>query len=127
MLARGAPKLGRHLDGHVTDTAGRPDALADYFEQVQWQVRFAELTPTSNEVLGPTLNVDVSAFTLAELRRALHKMKNRKAAGPDDVPPEFWKTIGKSNDACNALLEICQTCWREKDLPASWKKANVTL
>ena len=33
-------------------------------------------------------------------------MKVGKAEGPDDVPPEFWKTIGKSKDACNALLEM---------------------
>ena len=95
----------KNLDGHLTDTAARPDALADYFEKVQWQVRFPDSIPTSEDLLGPVLNVDTTNFTMLELQAAIRKMKNRKAAGPDDIPPEFWKAVAKDDDACDALLQ----------------------
>eukprot|EP00959_Pyramimonas_sp_CCMP1952_P036411 762270-Pyramimonas_sp.AAC.1 len=117
----------RDMNNNLTDTAGRPDALADYFEKIQWEVKFADISPTSTSTLGSELPVDVSAFTLGELQQALRKMRNGKAAGPDDVPPEFWKVVSEDAHACGALLEICQTCWATKDIPDKWRRAKVIL
>ena len=73
------------------------DTMADYFEQVQWQRRFDDMRPASEAPLGPTLPINTSSFTLAELRRALSRLKAGKAAGPDDVPPDFWKAVAKDD------------------------------
>ena len=36
---------------------------------------------------------DVAKIGKAELRRALKRMKNGKAAGPDNIPVELWKCL----------------------------------
>eukprot|EP00959_Pyramimonas_sp_CCMP1952_P289243 6049372-Pyramimonas_sp.AAC.1 len=54
-------------------------------------------------------------------------MKSRKAAGPDDIPPEFWKAVGQNDYACEALLQMCVKCWEQKNLPKAWRTANVSL
>lgn len=33
-------------------------------------------------------------ITKEEIKDALRKMKARKAIGPDNIPPEFWKCLG---------------------------------
>ena len=57
----------------------------------------------------------------------MKNMKNGKAAGPEDVPPEFWKIVAENGEACGALLQVCQACWETKAIPAKWRKANVIL
>lgn len=117
----------KDLQGNLTDTAARPDTLADYFEHVQWKVHFAEVCPTSTEPLGAELPIDTSTFSFRELQSAIRKMKHGKSAGPDGIPPEFWKTLGQDVDACMVLLDLCQKCWENKDIPEAWRRANVQL
>ena len=59
----------------------RGDTLADYFENVQWQVQFANLAPSGTENLGETLPVDVETFSMQELRAALRSLAVSKAPG----------------------------------------------
>ena len=105
----------------------RGDTLADYFEQVQWKVSFADVRPTGTDMLGPTLPVQTSQFTLEEHREALKALAVDKAAGCDDIPPEFWKVLLGSAGPMEELLQLCQTCWSSKDIPEQWRRANVVL
>ena len=117
----------RRLDGSTADMGERPEVMADYFEKVQWKTQFAELQPSGSQSLGPSLPVETGNFTLEELKFALRKLKCGKAAGVDGVPPDFWKLLLHDDDACNELLNLCQRCWSEKDIPTSWRKACVVL
>eukprot|EP00959_Pyramimonas_sp_CCMP1952_P422001 8840247-Pyramimonas_sp.AAC.1 len=54
-------------------------------------------------------------------------MKNGRAAGPDDVPPDVWKIVSTDVHACQALLDVCQRCWTEKSIPEKWRMAYVLL
>ena len=45
-----------------------------------------------------------TAFTMAELKKAIAKMKLKGAAGPDDILPMFLKALGPHT--LNELLEI---------------------
>eukprot|EP00959_Pyramimonas_sp_CCMP1952_P248432 5192919-Pyramimonas_sp.AAC.1 len=54
-------------------------------------------------------------------------MKQGKAAGPDDIPPDFWIVLANSDEACAALLRACQKYWETKDIPTKWRRANVVL
>jgi len=42
-------------------------------------------------------------------------MKNKKAAGVDELPMEVWKYAGK--DLWNGLVKLMKQIWRENVLP----------
>ena len=117
----------RDNEHKLVDSDVRGDTLADYFEKVQWRVTFAELNPSGSDVLGDALPVNTSQFDLSELRAALKTLAAGKAAGGDDVPPEFWKVLQQSDDAMHELLHLCQACWSAKDLPEQWRVGTVVL
>ena len=52
-------------------------------------------------IINYTLNIKLGHFTTTELEAV--KVKGRKAAGLDDIPPEVWKS-GEFNDI---LLQLC--------------------
>ena len=117
----------RNLQGELMPTSERADTLAEYFEKVQWQDRFPNVWLESSEPLGPPLPVKTSEITMEELKLALRKLSAGKAAGPDNIPPDFWKHLKYDEDARGELLGLCQRCWCEKALPDSWRRANIVL
>ena len=65
----------QNLDGEMVSTAERADALADYFEQVQWRNPLPDAELLDRPCLGNELPIMLSAFTLAELQTVLSKLK----------------------------------------------------
>ena len=43
-------------------------------------------------IISKQLHIKLGPFTREELDSFLRKIKNRKAAGLDEIPPEVWKT-----------------------------------
>ena len=43
-------------------------------------------------IISKQLDIKLGPFTQEELNSVLRKIKNRKAAGLDEIPPEVWKT-----------------------------------
>ena len=43
-------------------------------------------------IISKQLDIKVGQFTQEEIDSVLRKIKNRKAAGLDEIPPEVWKT-----------------------------------
>ena len=43
-------------------------------------------------IISKQLDIKLGPFTKEELDSVLKKIKNRKAAGLDGIPPEVWKT-----------------------------------
>ena len=43
-------------------------------------------------IISKQLDIKLGVFTQEELDSVLRKIKNRKAAGFDEIPPEVWKT-----------------------------------
>ena len=43
-------------------------------------------------IISKQLDIKLEPLTLEELDSVLRKIKNRKAAGLDEIPPEVWKT-----------------------------------
>ena len=78
-------------------------------------------------MIGDTLPIDTSNFSLKELRAALGKMRTGKAAGPDVIPPDFWKLLANGNEARVVLSRACQECWESEYIPTQWRNANVSL
>ena len=44
------------------------------------------------EIISKQLDIKLGLFMPEELNSVLRKIKNRKAAGLDEIPPEVWKT-----------------------------------
>ena len=42
-----------------------------------------------------TVEQEVGKIIKDEVRKALKRMKNGKAVGPDDIPLEVWKCLGE--------------------------------
>ena len=62
-------------------------------------------------------------FTLDELRRALHQLKPRKAAGPDGIAPEMLKKLLPA--ALPILFQHLNTSWITQWYPQFWRSAEI--
>lgn len=115
----------RDPSGEIVGMSERGGTMAEYLENVQWQVRFASLVPADGEVIHQDLQISDDVFVLCELRIVLEKLKCGKASGHDDIPPEFWKYVLFDEHACQQLLDLCNHCWEEGSVPKTWRIAKV--
>ena len=70
--------------------------------------------------ISKQLDIKLGLFTKEELDFVLRKIKNRKAAGLDEIPPEVWKT-GQFD---NILLRHCNTVYNQNPIER-WKKGCI--
>ena len=66
----------------------------------------------------------IKDFTLAELEKALRKLKKRKSPGPDKVHNEMLLNIGPKGK--DALLLLVNKTWETGTVPKIWKLATIT-
>ncbi|XP_047502440.1 uncharacterized protein LOC125047936 [Penaeus chinensis] len=65
----------------------------------------------------------IDVITAEEVERALRKMKKGKAKGPDDIPVEAWKVLGRTGVII--LLEIFTTIMETKKMPDEWRESTL--
>ena len=83
----------------------------------KWKNHFSNLlgkSPTVTDstiekIIDQELPIKTGQFEEQELDIVLKNLKNKKAAGLDEIPPEVWKT-GKFNDL---LLYYCNSVYKE--------------
>ena len=63
-------------------------------------------------IISKQLDIKLARFTQEGLDSVLRKIKNRKAAGLDEIPPEVWKTR-KFNDI---LLRHCNAVYNQNPI-----------
>ena len=69
------------------------------------------------------LDIDVEAPTRDEIEHALELLKNNKAAGPDQIPPEALKAdIPTMVELLHSLFE---KVWEEGKIPQDWKDGHL--
>ena len=71
---------------------------------------------------GPK-QINCSNFTIHELEQAIHAMKRKGAAGPDDIPPSFLKELGDNGKT--ELLRIFNHSFNKAKCPGSWLLAVI--
>ena len=71
-------------------------------------------------IIGKQLDIKLGPFTQEELDSVLRKIKNRKAAGRDEIPPEVWKT----RQFDNILLRHCNTVYNQNTIDR-WMKGCI--
>ena len=63
-------------------------------------------------IISKQLDIKLGPFTQEVLDSVLRKIKNRKAAGLDEIPPEVWKT----RQFDDLLLQHCNTVYNQNPI-----------
>jgi len=71
----------------------------------------------------PDLTVPDDAPTLDEVRRAIRKMKNGRAAGSDGIQPELLKYA--EEPVSISLHSLFARVWKTGLVPAEWRKGII--
>ena len=93
-----------------------------------WKQHFENLLGNSPKVtheqitriISKKLDIKLGPFTQEELNSVLRKIKNRKAARLDEIPPEVWKT-GQFEDI---LLRHCNAVYNQNPIDR-WMKRCI--
>ena len=93
----------------------------------RWKEHFQEVLnrpnpPQDAAQLEPEdlLHINTGPITEAEIRKSLRSLKNGKATGTDNVPPEALKEGGEVLvDQFHHLLNLI---WTTEEIPMEWKK-----
>ena len=73
-------------------------------------------------IISKQLDIKLGPFTQEELNSVLRKIKNRKAAGLDKIPPEVWKT----RQFDDILLRHCNAVYNQNSIDR-WMKGCILL
>ena len=71
-------------------------------------------------IISEQLKIKLGPFTQEELDSVLRKIKNRKAAGLDEIPPEVWKT----RQFDDTLLRHCYAVYNQNPIDR-WMKGCI--
>jgi len=71
----------------------------------------------------PADDICENAPTLEEVQKAIRKLRNGRAAGPDDITPELLKTA--EIPISTALHQLFLLIWKSGKVPADWKEAVI--
>jgi len=71
----------------------------------------------------PDADIADNAPSLDEVQRAIRRLKNGRAAGADDIPPELLKCA--IDPVSRALHGPFFTVWKSGKVPAEWKEGIV--
>ena len=58
-----------------------------------------------------------------DIIRALERMQNNKALGPDGVPIEVFKVMGK--DGVDMLMRLFSVVWKDGKIPDAWRESTI--
>ena len=92
----------------------------------RWKEYFHELMNVEKmreerEEVAVRLYGEVHRITEDEVRRALKRMKNGKAVGPDDIPVEAWICLGDM--AVRFLTRLFNRILEGERMPEEWRKS----
>ena len=74
------------------------------------------------------LQISELEICVREVVLAARKLKANKASGPDDLTPEFWKTICRTGSpACKWAVELCDKVWMDTHVPHAWHDELVSV
>ena len=112
----------------LTSSSSKADGFAAHYAKFR-KISFSaeersRIRLAKRTVNSPSANDSTAAdFSIVDLNRALEKMKNRGAAGPDEVPPTFLKNLG--THAKTELLRVFSMSFREAVVLQVWRNAVI--
>ncbi|KAK3082656.1 hypothetical protein FSP39_001610 [Pinctada imbricata] len=69
------------------------------------------------------LDIDISDITGEEIRIAIRKQKNNKAAGSNNIQAEMMKE--SENTSVEVLHILFNSIWKEEKVPEQWKEGII--
>ena len=94
---------------HFSSVLNRPPPIVE-----------ADIPPADSE-----LNINIDPPTEIEIRKCIGSLKNGKAAGPDNIPPEALKVSDESS--AKILRKILLKVWETNKIPDEWKEGHLTV
>ena len=114
----------------VVDSQGRPGSknakasiLAQHLADNVWCAPASSLLPDT--LLHAPADIPLTPFTESELDFALHRMRHRRAPGPDRAPAELWKFAPRHFRLL--LLSHFNQVFAEASAPQTWSFAHVIM
>ena len=93
----------------------------------RWETYFERLLNEENPRMvfedGIPNEAVTSAVTRREVKQAVRKMKNGKAAGPDNIPVEVWKSLGE--EGIDILWDLMQKIFNQEKMPEEWRGSLI--
>jgi hypothetical protein len=105
----------------IMDTEQQLERWAEHFEEL------LNRAPPDNPPTIPEadrdLDMECETPTKEEIMRAIRKMKNGKAAGPDGIPAEALKA--DTERTAEMLLPLFEKIWQDEQIPTDWKDGHI--
>ena len=118
-----------HNGRRITSPVAKADVFVEHYASVS-NHNFSKEDRNINRLFRKRLdkagnrgNHESPPYTMAELKRAVKKMRMKGAPGPDNIPPSFLKNLGER--ALIELLEIFNLSLNTGDLPQIWRNAII--
>ena len=106
---------------NITDSAQLLERWAAHFEELL--NRPAPENPPDIAEAEIDIDIDCDPPTRGEIIRAIKKMKNGKAAGPDGIPAEALKADVETT--ADMLLPPFVKIWEQEETPTDWKDGHI--
>ena len=105
----------------ITDTDQQLERWAEHFEELL--NRPAPQNPPNIAEADNDIEICCDPPTKDEIIRAIKRMKNGKAAGPDGIPAEALKTDVETT--ADLLLPLFEKIWEQEKVPTDWKDGHI--
>ena len=86
------------------------------------------LFPKHSKITWPTIETrkdTIPEVTITEVKQAGKQLRNKKAPGPDGIPPEIIKAI--TDEKPEIVTKMLDQLLREGSFPREWKKGRLVL
>ena len=129
----GSNTQAQHSGPPINDSSGNPrksdeDINRRWAEHYEGALNHPSSLPRQelDDVASTTLpdpDIPDNVPTVDEVQCAIRRLKNGRAAGADDIPPELLKCA--INAVSRALHGLFYTVWKSGKVPAEWKEGIV--
>ena len=114
----------------MKDKDGQSISDLEKHKRWRWLEHFEELlnwpAPTDPPDIRPAnsdVTIDCSAPTKGEIQNAIKQLRNGKAVGPDNIPPDALKVDIRTN--MELLYPLFNKVWEEEQIPTAWKEGYL--
>ena len=106
----------------ITATAETLDRWAEHFKELLNRPT-EEPVQSRHSATQSLATIGTTPPTFVEKKEAVHRLKNHKAAGTNNILPELYKHGGDSLTA--ALTELADMIWNQQAISSEWKTAII--